>query len=387
MPSHCVHDKPGAAMTRQAQRHFVAELTGFRQKPPNILFMGLDTPELARGATMNVLRANRAIVLTTTLLISVPTLAAEPVTTANFARAETDWVMAIQAKTGCFAKLCSEAGPAALDKQQVIRMNRDTPYSRGVFDLTSPVTITLPDAGGRFQSLQVVNQDHFVTLVAYKPGTYTLTRENTGTRYAFVIIRTFIDPASPADVKAGHKVQSATTASQASPGRFEIPDWDQAQRAKLHDILISMAPFVPPTAVKFGAAGEVDPLAHLVGTAAGWGANPARDATYLFRGVAADDGTTPHTLTVGKVPVDGFWSITVYNAQGYYEAPENAISVNNVTARKNKDGTTTVRFGGDPKAPNYLHIMPGWNYTVRLYRPRAEVLDGRWTFPEPVPVK
>ena len=25
--------------------------------------------------------------------------------------------------------------------------------------------------------------------------------------------------------------------------------------------------------------------------------------------------------------------------------------------------------------------MDGWNYTVRLYRPRPEVLDGSWTFP------
>jgi hypothetical protein len=29
--------------------------------------------------------------------------------------------------------------------------------------------------------------------------------------------------------------------------------------------------------------------------------------------------------------------------------------------------------------------MPGWSYLVRLYRPRAEVLDGRWTFPEAKP--
>lgn len=321
------------------------------------------------------------------VLIAVPVLAAQPVTTGNFKRAETDWVMGIQAKTGCFARLCTEAGPAAIDKQQVIRMNRDTPYSRGVFDLTSPVTITLPDAGGRFQSLQVVNQDHFVTLVAYKPGTYTLTRDSVGTRYAFVIIRTFIDPASPADVAVGHKVQAATTATQASPGSFEVPDWDEGQRAKLHDTLLALAPFVPPDAVKFGNAGEVDPVGHLVGTAAGWGANPARDATYVFSGVAANDGTTPHTLTVGAVPVDGFWSITVYNEKGYYEAPENAISVNNVTARKNKDGTITVHFGGDPRAANYLRIMPGWNYTVRLYRPRAEILNGTWKFPAAVPAK
>ena len=25
--------------------------------------------------------------------------------------------------------------------------------------------------------------------------------------------------------------------------------------------------------------------------------------------------------------------------------------------------------------------MDGWNYAVRLYRPRPEILDGSWTFP------
>jgi hypothetical protein len=31
--------------------------------------------------------------------------------------------------------------------------------------------------------------------------------------------------------------------------------------------------------------------------------------------------------------------------------------------------------------------VPGWNYIVRLYRPRKDILDGTWTFPEPVEVK
>ncbi|WP_348643616.1 DUF1214 domain-containing protein [Methylocystis sp. L43] len=87
------------------------------------------------------------------------------------------------------------------------------------------------------------------------------------------------------------------------------------------------------------------------------------------------------------MPVEGFWSVTVYNAKGFYEAPENAISVNNVTAHKDKDGKVTIHFGGDPNAPNYLRIMPGWNYTVRLYRPRAEALNGKWKFPEATPSK
>ena len=33
------------------------------------------------------------------------------------------------------------------------------------------------------------------------------------------------------------------------------------------------------------------------------------------------------------------------------------------------------------KLPNCVPILKGWNYMVRLYRPRAEVLDGRWKFP------
>ena len=46
-----------------------------------------------------------------------------------------------------------------------------------------------------------------------------------------------------------------------------------------------------------------------------------------------------------------------------------------------KDGSVTVHFGGDDDRPNLLPIVDGWNYTVRLYRPRPEVLDGSWQFP------
>ncbi len=62
-------------------------------------------------------------------------------------------------------------------------------------------------------------------------------------------------------------------------------------------------------------------------------------------------------------------------------------SINNITGKKNADGSVTIHFGGlDKKASNYLPIMPGWNYAVRLYRPRKEVLDGTWKFPEAQPL-
>lgn len=46
------------------------------------------------------------------------------------------------------------------------------------------------------------------------------------------------------------------------------------------------------------------------------------------------------------------------------------------------DGSITVQFGGcGNDTPNCLPITKGWNYVVRLYRPRAEILNGSWTLP------
>jgi hypothetical protein len=30
--------------------------------------------------------------------------------------------------------------------------------------------------------------------------------------------------------------------------------------------------------------------------------------------------------------------------------------------------------------------VKGWNYTMRLYRPRKEILDGSWKLPEAQPM-
>jgi hypothetical protein len=134
----------------------------------------------------------------------------------------------------------------------------------------------------------------------------------------------------------------------------------------------------------FGPRDKVDPVRHFIGTAAAWGGNPDEAAVYLNITPTKDDGTTIYRLTVQDVPVDGFWSISVYNAEGYFEPNESgAYSLNNITGKKGTDGSVAVQFGGcDGNVPNCLPITPGWNYMVRLYRPRAEILNGTWIFPE-----
>jgi hypothetical protein len=119
-----------------------------------------------------------------------------------------------------------------------------------------------------------------------------------------------------------------------------------------------------------------------------YGGNPEKDALYLNITPSKNDGTTVCTLTVRDVPVDGFWSISVYDAEGHFRKNAfNAYSLNKITAKKAADGSVTIQFGGcDGKTPNCLPIMKGWNYMVRLYRPRKEILDGTWKFPEAQPL-
>lgn len=312
-----------------------------------------------------------------------------PVSVDNFVRAESDLFIGNLAREGDVGKFRHRREPASLDNQSVIRLNRDTLYSSAVFDLDAgPVTITLPDAGKRFMSMQVINQDHYVPMVVYGAGAYTLDRRKAGTRYAVVGIRTLVDPADPKDVQQVHALQDAIKASQKSAGTFTVPAWDAASQKKVRDALLVLSSTIPDFKKAFGTKQEVDPIRHLIATAAGWGGNPDKDAVYLNVSPPKNDGTTVYRLNVGAVPVNGFWSVSVYNAQGYYEKnAANAYTLNNITAKKSRDGSIAIQFGGcDGKVENCLPIMPGWNYTVRLYRPRAEILNGKWSFPQPQPV-
>jgi hypothetical protein len=315
-----------------------------------------------------------------------------PVTVDNFVRAETDRYLAANTKeAGGLGKFHHAREPASIDHQTVIRMNRDTLYSFGVFDLAAgPATVTLPDAGKRFMSMMIASQDHYVPFVFYDAKPHTLTQKNVGTRYVMVAIRTLVDPNDPKDVAEVHRLQDAIKVSQpGGPGKLEVPNWDTASLDEIRNALLVLAKHNPTFGRAFGARGQVDPIQHLIGTAAGWGGNPDKDASYASFTPPKGDGKTIYKLTVPRnVPVQSFWSVSVYNAKGFFEKnPYNAYSVNDITGKKNPDGSMTIQFGGcDGKIPNCLPIMEGWNMAVRMYRPRPEILNGTWKFPEPQPV-
>lgn len=345
-------------------------------------------PNLQRNTNKPAIKPKRLIYAATVLilLVSGTSFASEAVTVDNFVRAETDETLDRYVKQGAFGKFLHLRMPTPIDKQDVIRMNRDTLYSVGVFDLTEPVTIVKPKSGGRFQSMLVINQDHSMLPVEHGSGKFTFDQKKIGTRYVVVVFRTFVDANDPADVKAANALQDKIVARQKSAGAFEIPDWDEASLKKIREAINVLAATRSDARGMFGDKTKLNPISHLLGTAYGWGGNPGEAASYDNVVPAKNDGKTPYSVTVKDVPVDGFWSITVYNKDGFMEKNDKgAYSFNNVTAKKNADGSITINFGGGADAVNNLPITPGWNYIVRMYQPRKEIIQGSWTFPKATP--
>ena len=303
------------------------------------------------------------------------------VTYANFARIESlRMFAAISANAGGANRWNHYRVPTPIDQQTIIRMNRDTLYSAAIIDVSDGATITIPDTGGRYVSVMLVSEDHFINRVLHEPGEHHLAADELGSDFILAAARILVDSDDVDDVAAVNALQDQLTLSSAAARELPALEYDADSFAQTRDAVLTLAKGLPNYERAFGPADTVDPVHHLLGTASGWGGLPDEEAFYV--NVEPGLPVGQYELTVGEVPVDGFWSISLYNAEGYFERNDaGRYSVNNITGVRDADGTVTVRFGGDPSAPNALPLSEGWNYLVRLYRPRPEVLDGSWTFP------
>lgn len=311
-----------------------------------------------------------------------------PVNVDNFVRAET---------ARMFDNLLTPAGgvnrwlhfraPTPIDRQPVIRMNRDTLYSSAIADLRQGAELTLPDSGSRYMSVMVVNEDHCINDVLRGGGTHHLRQEQHDTRFVLLAIRTFVDPDDPDDVAEVNALQDAVVLNAASNGPYAHPEYDTRSLDGTRDALLKLAAGIPDSDRMFGKRQDVDPIRHLVGTASGWGGLPSTEAVYYIESTPRQVGH--YTMTLEKVPADAFWSVAIYNRDGYFEANEfDSYGLNSVTATPDEAGRVTLNLAPEPDGlPNHVYIMDGWNYVLRLYKPRAEVLDRTWTPPTPQPAR
>ena len=112
-----------------------------------------------------------------------------------------------------------------------------------------------------------------------------------------------------------------------------------------------------PTLAHVRGGADVDPVRHLIGAAIAWGGNPERAAIYLNVTPSQTDGETVHELRVAEVPVDAFWSISVYNADGYFEPNErDADTLNNPNATREQFQPGVI---GKQLAVSLMHRQTG----------------------------
>lgn len=304
------------------------------------------------------------------------------VTPETYIRAESDRSFSnVQALAGGPNRWYHFRKPTPLDKQTVIRMNRDTLYSGAVIDTSKGAAVVLPNVPpGRFISAQVIDNDHYCPAVFYEAGHHDIQSD---TRYVLVAVRIqLFDPDDVAEVALVNGLQDKLAVTAASAEPFQPPAWDQEQLKALTAAYNEEAKKLPSYRGLMGPRGTVDDAKRHLVAAAGWGLNPDSDATYLnYSG--QHDPARGYEATYQVPENKAFWSITVYGDDGYMKSDNNIL--NSSTAKMNADGTFTAHFGsreacGD--VSNRLDISSGWNYVMRIYRPGPSVLNGSYLLPE-----
>lgn len=307
------------------------------------------------------------------------------VTDENYSLAETDgviegYVKKIAAATGTngVGVLMHYRKGADPKDRTIMRINFDTIYSWAIVDLTEPATLIMPETNGRYQSAWIVSEDGYYPGAFTTPGEHKISKEWIGgARYAVIVMRTQVNVRDPADLAKAHALQDKLKLTQKDKGSWAPENqWDQKEVLAMRDKYMKIGNGMS-TSDMFGKKGGISLNNRNAGNAFGWGGFTADQAVYpqYFPKTNA-----AQTLTLKDVPVKAFWSITVYDKDGFPQT--DTYNINSAFAEADKDGAYTIHFGGDKNAKNYMETFDGWNFTLRLYQPTEAYFNGQWVIPE-----
>ncbi|MBP7240484.1 DUF1254 domain-containing protein [Amaricoccus sp.] len=326
--------------------------------------------------SMPILRP--AFLAATLVLAATAAPAGEVVTPETFIRAETDRMFSdIVGHAGGVNRFLYYHEPTPLDAQTVVRMNRDTLYMGAVIDTEGGASITMPEIpDGRYASILIVDNDHYVPVVFYEPGTHEIPAD---TRYMFAAVRIQVfNPDDPEEVALVNKLQDGFEIHAGSAEPMPPLNWDKASLDALRAQYEEDSAAYPSWAGMEGPRGKVNEETRHIAAAAAWGLFPEWDATYLnYNGNHPIDRC--HTATYA-IPENGaFWSITVYGSDGFIKSEDSTINGHNVEL--NPDGTFTAWFGSEALCGDHPSTGPDrrcWTAAMRSRRPgpSAEPLRG-----------
>ncbi|MCK5835018.1 MAG: DUF1214 domain-containing protein [Lentisphaeria bacterium] len=273
----------------------------------------------------------------------------------------------------------------------VVSPNNDVLYSLGVVDATDDFTLIIPEIKGddRLVSIQMIDGNHFSPKHFYGSGNYDFPKGTFNTPHVVIGVRVEVDGTDPQDINyIANEVQDHYKII-AKASENHIPKIDKDAMGKLRKALLPYYEKLPNT---FGGmtknASEVTDLWYRMLCAAGaWGLSEDEHAMYAIYapGLKADKC---YKATYQVPPQNGFWSITMYDADKYLVSNDRNI-INKYNVKYNEDGTFTVYFGSKEQCgdvPNRLDIVDGWNFLMRAYKPDVEAFKN-YKMPEVVVVE
>jgi len=288
------------------------------------------------------------------------------VTQDNFVQAYTNMrLSAILQKTGGVNKFFAMPVPSSIPAEQfVVRMNRDTPYSVSVIDMSGGnVYVTVPETD-KYVTIQIVDENHETQPMIYGSGRHKITAK---TDHAFVIVR-----ALDGDIRQNLVIE----AGSAKP--FELQEWDMDSFHAIDKAgnLDFSDGYDQSKAFGNSESGQTAYM-NYVGAAGGWGGAMVEDNIYQTSQYRSADACYETTFVDPEAKY--FWSATVYNGDGRMFNDKANIS-SEMNPVKNADGTFTLRFGCEGQ-PNNIPIAEGnktgkFNVLMRHYGPSKQVSKG-----------
>lgn len=275
----------------------------------------------------------------------------------------------------------------SIDTRSSRRLNRDTLYSVALIDISEGGSIFLPDTGDRYVSVQVMNEDGYTNNIFHGAGEHKMSVAEFDTSFVWVLVRTLVYDSIEGDIDVARTLQDGMSITSNSSNMYTHPSYDQESFDATTKSLVELGQGLTDNSKAAGTKEQVNPIKQLILSAYGFGTLPETESflVTIEPNLPADKA---YSLTVKDVPVDGFWSLAMYDKDGYFNENEYlSYGFGDRTAAKSPDGSITLNFGGDPNKENFIPLSEGWNYVVRMYQPRQEILDGTWVFPSVQEVK
>lgn len=320
---------------------------------------------------------NKSVNAATILIFSLTSCVSEPpaVTRDNFATAETHRYFQDFTDQGAVNTFIHEEDVVvALDKQTVIRSNIDMFYSHAIVDISEGATLTLPETDGRLRLVQIIDANHYTTDVFYDAGTHELTSRS-GAQYVYAFMRTIADPTEVEDQDKARAIMMGASINSKGGRPFKSEfGFDPDDVVEMRREIIQEGGYTDSR----GAFGDVHEIQNFdlftFAAATGWGGLPEAHAAYWVAESNLDAACA--TMTIEAPPVDHYWSLTVYDADGWLAHQHPVRSSFSTTP--NEDGTLTFHFGCGEDALNNIEVTENWSYALRMYGPQEPILNGSY---------